>query len=252
MREPDLLLKRGTKCLKDIISGPLKIRIPNKGLLVAVAVIMMLEMPLIFFGALGMPTEARINNKDESSPLAAMNKVSPEEVDPLEKIGKGIISDGNEEKISRENEKIKIPTSATEENRKNDLNYDLLVGYPIEQMVPFIEKQDRNIASLVVAIAKKESDWGRYSPRLAGQDCFNYWGLKGKGRTVGSGYRCFETREEAVQAVSDKLGEFAAKGMDTPAKLLVWKCGPSCASHDPKDVQRWVGDINKYWQLIKS
>jgi len=211
-------------------------------------------MPLVFFGAFGKTTEARTNNSIERAGLSLKNaQITAEEIDPLGRIGKGITTINKEKMISRENGEIDSAEAPfAEEEKDNALNYEMLVGYPIEQMIPSIRKQDENIAGLLVAIAKKESDWGKYSPSIAGQDCFNYWGLKGRGRTVGSGYRCFNSPDEAVQAVSDKIGAFVAKGMDTPAKLVVWKCGSSCASHDPKDVQRWVGDINKYLQLIKS
>src|SRR3989338_8099810 len=72
---------------------------------------------------------------------------------------------------------------------------EMVAGYPVERMVPAIAEYDRGVAALIVGIAKKESDWGRRSPRdMNGDDCFNYWGYKGagsRGGGVGDGARLF-------------------------------------------------------------
>src|SRR4030042_5323758 len=48
-------------------------------------------------------------------------------------------------------------------------------GYPIERMSPYISRKNKRVASFLVAIAKKESNWGRHAPKKDGKECFNYW-----------------------------------------------------------------------------
>jgi hypothetical protein len=47
-------------------------------------------------------------------------------------------------------------------------------GYPIAEMAPFIAGKDKKVAAFLVAIAKKESNWGIYSPKKRGKTCYNY------------------------------------------------------------------------------
>ncbi|MDQ5961397.1 MAG: hypothetical protein QG581_318, partial [Patescibacteria group bacterium] len=72
----------------------------------------------------------------------------------------------------------------------NDQIISMTVGYPIEQMAGSIAMYDREVAALLVGIAKKESNWGKRVPRSSdGADCFNYWGFKGAGsRGVAMGH----------------------------------------------------------------
>lgn len=128
----------------------------------------------------------------------------------------------------------------------------LVVGYPIAAMVPAIAKRDRTVAAFLVGIAKKESDWGKHVPTLGGQDCFNYWGYKGSGsRGTGMGYACFSSPEEAIAVVGDRLEHFVrATQRDTPAEMIVWKCGNSCAGHSPESVRSWIGSVDIYFRKI--
>jgi len=130
----------------------------------------------------------------------------------------------------------------------------LVSEYPIAAMVPAIAQQDRMVAAFLVGIAKKESDWGKHAPTKNGSDCYNYWGYKGKGgRGDAEGYACFVSPEEAVQAVGDRLSTLAhTQNRDTPAKMLVWKCGASCAGHTPESVSSWIGGVNTYYIKIIS
>ena len=43
------------------------------------------------------------------------------------------------------------------------------VGYPVAKMIPAILSQDRNVAVFLVAIAKKESNWGKAAPMKEGR-----------------------------------------------------------------------------------
>jgi len=131
----------------------------------------------------------------------------------------------------------------------------MVTGYPIEAMAPFIAEYDREIAGLVVGIAKKESDWGNHVPTLAGQDCFNYWGYKGEGsRGTAMGYACFGSPEEAVSAVGDRISRIiATKQASNPEQMLSWKCGSSCAGHSPESVRSWVASVRVYYdRLVKG
>lgn len=124
--------------------------------------------------------------------------------------------------------------------------------YPMEAMIPAMAKQDPVVAAFLVGIAKKESDWGKHVPRKFGEDCFNYWGYKGAGgRGSALGYACFASPEEAVQVVGTRLFTLAkTQHRDTPSKMLVWKCGSSCAGHDPKGVASWVGTVETYYKKV--
>ncbi len=129
----------------------------------------------------------------------------------------------------------------------------LTKGFPIEVMAKPMAGYDRNIAALIVGIAKKESNWGKASPSKSGVDCYNYWGYKGAGgRGQAMGYACFASPEEAVQAVGDRLERLVEKrATSEPSNLVTtWKCGNSCASHSKESVQSWINDVHQYYSKI--
>jgi len=130
---------------------------------------------------------------------------------------------------------------------------EIVAGYPIESMVSTIALYDRDIAGLIVGIAKKESNWGKRVPRTeSGEDCFNYWGYKGAGaRGVAMGHGCFGTSEEAVQAIGKRLQELVAlRKTSEPKNMTIWKCGSSCATHSPESVRKWIADVDIYFRAI--
>jgi hypothetical protein len=137
---------------------------------------------------------------------------------------------------------------------QNSLEIELgnLVGNaPIKEMVPYISGYNREIAGLVVGIAKKESDWGKHSPSKDGLTCYNYWGYKSAGtRGTSMGYACFGSAEEAVKAIGGRIEHFVSKNLNTPSKMVVWKCGSSCSWDNPANVQKWVSDVSKYYNQI--
>lgn len=129
--------------------------------------------------------------------------------------------------------------------------YAIVGETPIKKMVPFIARHDQTVAGLIVGIAKKESSWGEHVPTLEGQDCFNYWGYKGAGsRGSAMGYGCFASPEEGVEVIGARIAELVNKNLTTPSKMVVWKCGSSCAGHDPVAVQKWISDVNLYFSRI--
>jgi len=141
------------------------------------------------------------------------------------------------------------------ENSENSFEKELyaLVGdYPIKEMVPFIaNKSDRRVAALVVGIAKKESNWGVHAPSKNGETCYNFWGYKGAGsRGSALGYGCFATAEEGVETISRRIQDLVNKKVDNPSRMVVWKCGSSCAGHDPAGVKKWISDVSLYFNKI--
>jgi hypothetical protein len=133
---------------------------------------------------------------------------------------------------------------------------ELTAGFPIEVMAPYIARYDREVAALIVGIAKKESNWGLRVPLDdAFADCYNYWGFKGAGeRGVAMGHGCFGTPEEAVGRIGDRLTELVERtGSSDPARLVVWKCGSTCAGHSPESVSKWISDVRLYYdQLMRG
>lgn len=128
---------------------------------------------------------------------------------------------------------------------------DTLKGTPMETMIDPISKQDKTVAAFLVGIAFKESKFGVYSPKKNGNECYNYWGFKGKTNTTASGYSCFSSPEEAVETVGQRLQKLVQKNkLDTPSKMTVWKCGRSCAGHSSESVRKWISDVSIHFNSI--
>ena len=136
---------------------------------------------------------------------------------------------------------------------ENDISF-MVDGYPIEIMSKEIAKHDRAVAAFVVAIAKKESNWGKRSPKLDGKDCFNYWGFREKRERMGTGgHTCFDNPKDAVRSVSKRIENLMYEyDRDTPREMVVWKCGYSCAGHSDGSVNKWVSDVEYYYQKLKT
>lgn len=124
----------------------------------------------------------------------------------------------------------------------------MVKGYPIEQMLPYILEQDPEVAKYLIAIAKQESQWGKRVPKLDGKDCYNYWGYRGqRGRMGTGGHTCFDSPEDAVATVGKRLHTLIYDNNRTTAKkLVVWKCGSTCAGHDDAGVDRWIDVVSAY------
>jgi hypothetical protein len=142
------------------------------------------------------------------------------------------------------------PEKIGKEDVKNQI-YQLVGNAPIGEMIPSVLKLDSRVGAFIIGIAKKESDWGRHAPTQAGRTCYNYWGYKGTGsRGVSMGYACFGSPEEAVEIVGKRIENLISKNINEPRKMLVWKCGSSCAGHDPGGVQKWVSDVSLYFGKV--
>jgi hypothetical protein len=130
---------------------------------------------------------------------------------------------------------------------------EMVKGYPIELMIPNIMEKDQIVAAFLVGIAKKESNWGKRVPLYQGQDCFNYWGYRGPNRTGTGGHSCFATRKEAIDTVAKRLEWLVEnQNRNTPEKMIIWKCGSSCASHGREDVLKWISDVNIYFHQLND
>ena len=130
---------------------------------------------------------------------------------------------------------------------------EMVKGYPIEEMVPYILEKDKIVAAFLIGIAKKESAWGKRVPVLNQHDCFNYWGYRGKRRHMGTGgHTCFNSPKDAVDTVSRRLEKLVYQDkVDTPAEMMVvWKCGYDCSTHAKADTKKWIQDVNLYFHDI--
>lgn len=142
----------------------------------------------------------------------------------------------------------------TEKMKMQDELVKMVKGYPIEKMIPFIIEQDPIVAAFLVAIAKKESAWGKRVPLLNNEDCFNYWGYRGGGdRVTQSGYTCFDSPQQAIEIVGGRIKRLAKEqGLDTPQKMIVWKCGSTCAGHSEYGVNKWITDVGLYFKKLTT
>ena len=121
---------------------------------------------------------------------------------------------------------------------------------PMEKMAALISQRDRTVAAFMVGIAMKESKFGRYSPKKNGLECYNYWGYRGKENTTQSGYSCFQSPEEAVKVVGDRIEKLVKNGLRTPAQMIVWKCGSTCAGHSEESVAKWIKDVSIHYNEL--
>ncbi len=129
---------------------------------------------------------------------------------------------------------------------------EMVKGYPIEQMVPYILEKDNLTAAFLVSIAKKESSWGERVPVLDGEDCFNYWGYRGIRDRMGTGgHTCFDSPKDAVDTVGKRITTLIKKyDLTTPEDMIIWKCGSSCAGHSDSGVRKWISDVGYYFDKI--
>lgn len=133
-------------------------------------------------------------------------------------------------------------------------NIEKLVGNkPMKNMVDEIATRNSQTASYLVAIAKHESNLGKFSPKKDGKDCFNYWGFRGTYNKTKSGYSCFDSPAQAVMVVGNRIqGLTEIEDITTAEEMLMWKCGGSCAGHNPADVARWKENVDFYYKKIHS
>lgn len=143
-----------------------------------------------------------------------------------------------EEKINKNNIKL-----------QNDIA-KIVKNTPMEAMIDDIVQKDKPVAAFLVGIAMKESKFGIYSPKKDGADCYNYWGYRGKENPTKSGYSCFDSPKQAVDIVGKRIENIIAQGAKTPADMVIWKCGYSCAAFSEESVNKWIADVGiNYYKL---
>ncbi len=59
-------------------------------------------------------------------------------------------------------------------------------------------------------------------------------------------------KEEAVKKVGSRIQNLIQKGLNTPEKFVVWKCGSSCAEHNPQSVAKWIADVKSVLRSLRS
>ncbi len=186
----------------------------------------------------------------------------------LEKISfevKGGFWEKGEDSGEKDSGKLKIKDKTTSAVKKTEIvpaeeikekkgkeyfeKIEKMVGNsPMAKMLPYLEKQDPVTAAFLVAIAKKESNWGKVSPKSKSGDCFNYWGFKDRRFTFVAGHSCFPSAEVAVETVGKRIDNLVAKGKDTPSEMVIWKCGSACAGDG--GAGKWISDVNLYFRPI--
>ncbi|MCD6149375.1 hypothetical protein J7J13_01140 [bacterium] len=152
--------------------------------------------------------------------------------------------------IQKEN-KVIVVKAEVNKDLENKIN-EMVAGYPMENMARYIARKDEKVAAFMVSIAKKESDWGKRVPVLNGQDCYNYWGYREKRERMGTdGHTCFNNPRDAVNTVAGRIDKLVYENkLDTPRKMVVWKCGSSCAGQNPKSVNKWISDVDWYFRKL--
>lgn len=211
--------------------------------IVAAVILGMLLMTMIYRN-LGQGVSAQIEEATAAQ-VADETKVLGAEADPIYEIDDATIT-----RLFREYESADDQEFQRQKFEEEIL--DMVKGYPIEKMVPEIAKQDRIVAAFLIAIAKKESGWGVHVPVYQGQDCYNYWGWRGKNPVGSGGHTCFESPKDAVDTVAKRI-EFlvSSQKLDTPEKMIVWKCG-DCGWDTAAAMQSWIDTVDIYFRKLNE
>ncbi len=139
-----------------------------------------------------------------------------------------------------------------QEDLEEEIN-KIVDGSPMKKMTPLIAQLDNRVAAFMVAIAKKESNLGRRVPVLDGEDCYNYWGYRGIRDRMGSGgHTCFDSPKDAVETVARRIGNLVKADIDTPQEMVIWKCGSSCEGHSDYSVEKWIDDVEMYYEKFED
>ena len=148
-----------------------------------------------------------------------------------------------------------ITSLLAEENKQKNLEEEIremVKGHPIELMVPEIAKKDRIVAAFIIGIARQESSWGVHVPVYKGNDCYNYWGWRGKNAVGTGGHTCFASPKEAVDTVAKRIAFLVSnEKLNTPEKMIIWKCG-DCSWDKKENMQRWVNSVGTYFKKLNT
>jgi len=192
---------------------------------------------------LGQSVSAKIQEQEKNTHLAQQEEIKVSDALMIREINDSIDIDS-------------ITSLLAEENKQKDLEEEIremVKGYPIEAMVPEIAKKDRIVAAFIIGIAKQESNWGKRVPVYKGEDCYNYWGWRGKNAVGTGGHTCFASPREAVDTVAKRIAFLASNAkLDTPEKMIVWKCGYDCSWDKKENMQRWINSVGIYFKKLNT
>jgi len=230
------------KCRKRLVGLS---RARQKNILMSIF-ILMLGIGLFFFLPVGRQDYFSQDSAYAQKTRESL-KVSLEVIDPWHKIGKGLIKEEASSTFCADSiiAKKEIPV--------NPKFSAMLNGSPMEKMIPALNKRNNEVASYLIAIAKKESDWGKHTPKKGGRECYNFWGYRGKENTTDSGYSCFDSPSHAVEVVGNRVEKLLDSNVNTPAKMVVWKCGSDCeAAGGQAAANKWISDVASYYKKLNS
>lgn len=215
---------------------------------ISIIIIGVFFYPMLKMEVAGFFSEKKAYAKEKDS---KQTEIKADVIDPLHKIGKGIINkDGkvNEACIEKD-----VPVKKEQKKVDNPKMSAMLAGFPMEEMIPALNSRNKEVSAYLVAIAKKESNWGKHTPKKDGQECYNYWGYRGKENTTASGYSCFDSPAHAVEVVGNRIERLLGQNINTPAKMVVWKCGSNCeAAGGQAAANKWIADVASYYNKLNS
>ena len=68
------------------------------------------------------------------------------------------------------------------------------------------------------------------------------------------GHTCFNSRKDAVDTVAKRIDYLVnEKKLNTPEKLVIWKCGSSCAATGGQAAaNKWISDVKLYLEKARA
>ena len=56
-----------------------------------------------------------------------------------------------------------------------------------------------------------------------------------------------------METVATRLEKLIhSEKLDTPEKMIVWKCGFSCQGHSRESVKKWIADVDMYFSQLQE
>jgi len=224
--------------------------IRNKSFAVATSFLFLLTMSFSFF--IQKDTNEKIAYELAKAQSKTIQQTTRNQAKVLGKITERKSRKADEELDTFVMDTLKQFEKVKQEDLEIEIN-KIVDGSPMKKMTPLIAQLDNRVAAFMVAIAKKESNLGRRVPVLNGEDCFNYWGYRGIRDRMGSGgHTCFDSPKDAVETVSKRISELVKADIDTPQEMVIWKCGSSCAGHSDYSVEKWINDVELYYDKFEE
>lgn len=68
------------------------------------------------------------------------------------------------------------------------------------------------------------------------------------------GHTCFNSRKDAVDTVAKRIDFLVNnKKLNTPAKMVIWKCGSNCkATGGEAAARKWISDVSLYFDKLSD